>query len=203
MGSAYKQSPIGIGRHCWVNQPDTKYNADGLYHTKLVVGGPEAEAFKAEIDADVDAAFEAEVAREKEANPKFSPKSWSKYYPYEVEMDDTGNPTGYIIFTFKQNAKIKLRDGGVKTFKLGIRDGANKATNANVFGGATIRTLYKPRNVKLATAKQFGVRLDFSMVQLLKLAPMTGGGFDEVDEAYTDAGADDGQGAPQKEQADY
>lgn len=197
MGSAYKQSPIGIARHAWVNKPDTKYNADGLYHTKLVLEGDEAEAFKKEIDAEVDRAFEEEV----EVN-KLTPaaaKKWTKYYPYEVEVDDQGAETGKVIFMFKQNAVIKLKDGGVKNFQLGIRDSKNAAITDNVFGGATIRTLYKPRNVKLATQKQFGVRLDFSMVQLLKQAPMSGGGFDEVDEAYT--GSNDGEPTDQK--ADY
>jgi len=127
-------------------------------------------------------------------------KKWGKYYPYVVEEDDQGAPTGNIIFKFKQNAVIKLRDGGTKTFQVGIRDSANKATDANVYGGCTMRTLYAPRNVKLATAKQFGVRLDFSMVQLIKPAPQSGGGFDEVEGGYTE---DNGGEAPSKEQADY
>ncbi len=192
MGSKYKQSPVGIARHAWVNRPDTKYNADGLYHVELVLQGTEAETLKAEIDALVDAAFtsEAELAGLKPAEAK----KWGKYYPYEVEEDDNGAPTGYIVVRFKQNAKIKLKDGGIKVFKVGIRDRANKPTEDNVFGGATVRVMYAPRSVKLATAKQFGVRLDFSMVQLIKSAPMTGGGFDEVDEAYASDASD--QAAP-------
>lgn len=196
MGQKYKQSPIGIARHAWINKPDTKYNADGLYHVKLVLQSDDAEAFKKEIDALVEEAYksEAELAGLKPADLK----KWGKYYPYEVEEDDQGAPTGYVAFIFKQNAKIKLRDGGVKQFKVGIRDGKNAETDENVFGGSTIRVLYAPRNVKLATAKQFGVRLDFSMVQLIKKAPMTGGGFDEVDGAYTD---DTGPSA--SEEAEY
>lgn len=198
MGSAYKQSPIGIARHAWVNKPDTKYNADGLYHTKLVLEGDEAAGFKAEIDAEVERAFLEEVETNKLTHA--AAKKWTKYYPYEIEQDDNGAETGKVLFMFKQNAVIKLKDGGVKNFVLGIRDGKNEPITDNVFGGAIIRVLYKPRNVKLATQKQFGVRLDFSMVQLIKQAPMSGGGFDEVDQAY--ASEDDPtQGGDQK--ADY
>jgi hypothetical protein len=191
VGAKYKQSPIGIARHAWCNKPDTKFQAKGLYHTGLVLdlADPKAQTFKAEIDAEVERAWaeEVELAKLKPADAK----KWGKYYPYEVENDaDTGEATGKIIFKFKQNAVIPLKDGGEKNFVLGIRDIHNKETDAKVFGGATIRVLYKPRNVKLATAKQFGVRLDFCMVQLIKAAPMTGGGFDEVDEAYT--GGQDG-----------
>lgn len=199
MGSKYKQSPIGIGRHCWINRPDIKYNADGLYHHELVLEGEEAVAFKALIDAEVDRAHAEEVVTNNLKPAEV--KKWGKYYPYEVEELE-GAPTGKIIFKFKQNAIIKLRDGGTKPFVVGIRDSANKVTDANVFGGCTMRTLYAPRNVKLATAKQFGVRLDFSMVQLIKPAPMSGGGFDEVEGGYTeDAEGEQAAGKPQ--QADY
>lgn len=198
MGTKYKTSPIGTARHCWINRPDTKFNADGLYHTKLVLEGDDAAAFKAEIDADVERAYTEEA--DKAVSEGMKPaelKKWSKYYPYEVETDDeNGNPTGRVIFVFKQNAQIRLKDGTVKPFEVGIRDRKNKAINDNVFGGAEIRVLYAPRAIKMATAKQFGVRLDFSMVQLIKSAPKSGGGFDEIDGAYDDGGqGQDSEGA--------
>lgn len=198
MGSKYKQSPIGTGRHCWVNRPDIKYNADGLYHAELVVGGEEAQTYKAEIDAEVERAYAEEV--ESNGLKPAEAKKWSKYFPYTVEEDDQGAPTGNVIFKYKQNAKIKLKDGSVKSFEIGIRDAKNQPSTANVFGGCTMRVLYSARNVKLATAKQFGVRLDFSMVQLIKPAPMSGGGFDEVDGGYTEEA---GETTTKEPQADY
>ncbi len=195
MGNRYIQSRPGIARHCWVNKPDTKFNTDGLFHTKVVYEGQDAVDFKAEIDAFVEKAWQEESAKAIEQGMKPGElKKWSRYYPYEEETDaENGNPTGRLIVMFKQNHKIKLKDGSVKTFFVGIRDRKNKETKDNVFGGATIKVLYSPRNVKMSGVKQFGTRLDFSMVQLIKAAPMSGGGFDEVDGDYAD-GADNSPG---------
>lgn len=183
----YKPSFIGVARHAWINKPDTKYNTEGLYHVGLIgdLSDATVQAFKDEIDAAVDLAFAEEV--EKAKLKPAQAKAWSKYYPYVEEKDeDTGVPTGRIIANFKQNAIMTLRDGSKKVFVMGIRDSMNKAVpkDTPVYGGATIRVLYKPRNVKVAGTKQFGVRLDFSMVQLLKAAERTGAGFDEVEGGY-------------------
>jgi hypothetical protein len=185
----YRPSPIGIARHSWVNKPDVKYNQDGVYHVSLVMEGADVEGFRKEIDADCERAYAEEVTD----NPEIKgaeKKKWTVYHPYEEETDDDGNPTGRLVFKFKQNAKIRLHDGSVKVFKMGIRDSKNKATNANVFGGATIRTMYAPRNVAVKSTKQAGVRLDFCLVQLIKEAERTGGGFDEVEGGYVDDALD-------------
>jgi hypothetical protein len=192
----YKPSPIGIARYAWVNKPDTKYVTDGLYHVDLVLEGDDATAFKAEIDEEVAGAFTrlSEVMTEKaktDAARALLLKGWTTYSPYHEEADDDGVLTGRVIFFFKQNAIIPLADGTKKPFKLGIRDGKNNLTTAPVYGGATIRTMFKPRDVKAVASKQLGTRLDFSMVQLIKAALPTGGGggFDEVEGAYVDMGA--------------
>jgi hypothetical protein len=224
MGSAvkYRPSPIGIARYAWVNKPDTKYNAEGLYHVDEVLDlvndipglttAEENRKYKAEIDAEVDAAFDREAKKltEKARTLKAAEvllQGWTKYYPYIEEKDEeNGNPTGRIIFMFKQNAKIPQPDGSKKVFKLGIRDSANKAIDTPVYGGATIRVLFKPRDVKIQGTKQLGSRLDFSMVQLIKAAKSSGGGFDEVDGGYVgeeDNGNSSGPGEAPKPGADY
>lgn len=186
----YRQSPIGIARYCWVNKPDVKFNADGVYKTDLVLEGEEAEAFRAELEAASQEAFE-EITGEMPAGVR---KKWSVYFPFVVEEDeDNGNPTGRIIFRFKQNAKIRLKDGEVKHVKIGLRDSRNKVITTNVFGGSTIRVLFATRPIKLETAKQAGVKLDFSMVQLIKASESSGGGFDEVEGGYVDDGEDEGR----------
>lgn len=177
----YKQSPQGVGRYCWVNRPDTKYNADGVYHLGHVLDGEEAVAHKALIDAEVDRAFLEET---KDMTPG-ELKKWSKYYPYTEETDEeNGNSTGRIIFQYKQNAIIRLKDGTTKAFKIGIRDSKNKIVTENVYGGSIIKVMYAPRNVKIVSTHQIGVRLDFSLVQLIKPAERTGAGFDEVEGGY-------------------
>lgn len=120
-------------------------------------------------------------------------KKWSVYYPYEVLEDDEGNATGDIVFHYKQNATIKLKDGTTKHVKIGIQDSAGKDMHKPLFFGTELRTMFAYRAIKMVSTKQAGVRLDFSMVQVLKLG--TGGGnkgFGAVEGGYVDDG-DDGE----------
>jgi hypothetical protein len=177
----YKPSPIGESLHAWITKPDTKYNSEGVFKTGLLLEGEAAETFKADIKAKSDEAFERLIA-EKIENKQLKPadaKKWSVYYPFEEETDDeNGNPTGRVLFNFKQNAKIRLRDGETKAVVIGIRDSKDKPVKKNVaiFDGSKLRVMYKPRDIVMTGVKQIGVRLDFSMVQIIELAKSGAGG---------------------------
>jgi hypothetical protein len=186
----YRLSPFGEAVHPWLNKADTKYNADGLFHTGLKLSGPAAQKFAEEIREASDRYF-AELTESMTPGER---KKWSVYYPFEEQEDDEGNKTGVIVFDFKQNAKIKLKSGEVKEISLRLQDGAGKDTKKAIFGGSTIRTMYAPRDVKMTSSKEAGVRLDFCGVQVTKLAEgRSGGGFGAVEGAWTDEGGEDEQ----------
>lgn len=196
MGSHYKPSPQGEAIHPWINKPDTKYNAEGLFHVDLAVSGQEGQDMMEEVRLESDAAFERIVA-EKELKPAEA-KKWSTYYPYTVEEDEEGKPTGRVIFKFKQNAKIRQPDGAMKKFIMGIRDSADKALkDVNIFPGAILRAMWKARAVTMSGTKQIGVRLDFSMVQVIAQADnrrgfgAVEGGFTQGEPDTNDAGSED------------
>jgi hypothetical protein len=177
---AYKPTPAGEGRYCWINKPDTKFNEQGVYKTELGLTGEIAQQFKAEIDAVCEAAFEEET-REVLAKDK---KKWGIYRPYQEEEDAAGNKTGKIWFSFRQNAVIMV-EGEPKEIKIGIYDAEDKKVTVPVFSGSTLRVMYKPRNVKVASQKLAGARLDFLKVQVVKLADRDqSGGFGEVEGGY-------------------
>lgn len=194
MSNHYKPSPYGEAIHPWFNKPDTKYNADGVYKSGLAVGGEAAQAYKAEIDALALAGFET-IMEEKGLKPA-DRKKWSVYYPYDVETDDEGVETGRIIFHYKQNATLRLKDGEVKKINIGLRDSQNEALKPNtpIFGGSTVCIMWKSRPVTIAGTKQAGVRLDFNMVQLIKQAEgraSSGGGFAKVEGGYVQSRGND------------
>lgn len=207
MGSHYKVSPPGEGLHVWVNKPDTKFQADGLYHFKLGVTGDAAQSFKEEIASLADAAFEAATKGKdpETGKPRMTPaeaKKWSVYYPFEEEEDEDGNPTGRVWFIFKQNAIIYLKDGTKKKFAPGVRDAADNAIKDTIYGGDTIRACWKERVTRMPSSKQIGVRLDFAFVQLLKKGQRSGGGgslgdfkFGAVEGGYVsqDGGSEDNE----------
>lgn len=186
MGKNYYDSPFGIAVHPWINKPDTKFNEDGVYKAGLRLGGPEAIALKEKVDAQAEAYFN-ETTAEMTAGER---KKWSLYVPYEVEEDDEGNPTGFIVFDFKQNAKIRQKDGSTKDVVIGIKDARNNDMHKPVFGGSELRIRYSFRGIKMASTKQAGIRLDFAMVQVRKLAQGSGGGGFGVVDGYTEDQSD-------------
>lgn len=189
MATTFHISPIGPFLYPWINKPDTKYNDDGLYACDLVLEGKEANDLKAKIDG-------AAKAHLNEHTDEMKPgvaKQWELYVPYDEELDETtGEPTGRTIFHFKQNAKIRLKDGSVKDIKIEIRDAADNIINKQVFGGSEGRILFSMRGIVMSSTKKAGVRLDFAKVQVTKLQQGTGGGrgFGAVDGGYVADGED-------------
>lgn len=181
----FNVTPIGEFLHPWLNKPDTKYNEDGLFHTDFIVGGQEAQDLKAIIDAAALAGFNELTDDLKPADKK----KWEVYYPYEVDEDEEGNETGYIKFSFKQNAKITNRKTGeTKDVKIAIHDSKDNETTIAVYSGSEGRIMFKMRPIKMTSAKAAGVRLDFSKVQVTKLKQGAGGGFGEVEGGFVSNG---------------
>jgi hypothetical protein len=196
MASKYQDSPFGIGVHIHVNKADKgipgKFETNPTFKVDLELDGEEALKFKELVDAQAEAAFEAYKLTE--AYEKMAPKARREltvFRPYEEEEDEEGNKTGKIIFDFRQNERIKLKDGTFKVIKMGIYDAKGKEMTKLVRSGSELRVKYSFRPIKAPTTPpQYGVRLDFMGVQVRKLAEGTGGiGFGAVD-GYED----DGQG---------
>lgn len=202
MATTFHVSPIGPFQYPWINKPDTKFNEDGLYTVDLVLGGSEADTLKAKIDGPAAAALNEHTDEMKPADAK----KWSLYVPYEDETDDDGNPTGYTVFHFKQNAKIKLKDGTTKAIKIEIRDAADKVIDKPIFGGSEGRILFSMRPIVMVSSRQAGVRLDFAKVQVTKLQQGGGGrGFGAVDGGYVADGQEQsfGEAAGEEASGDY
>lgn len=182
----YYESEFGPFWYPHLNKPDDKFNKDNpVFKLTLVLIGEAAQRQKERIDRAVAEAFEA-FMDDPEQGGKISAKDrakWSKHYPYE-EMEDE---EGTIKFHFKQNSTLRLKDGTTKTIQIGLYDAKGKEMPEDVF----IRHLsegrvgYSMRPIKITTAKEFGIRLDFSKVQITKLSEgQGGGGFGAVDGGF-------------------
>lgn len=192
-----KLTPSGRALHAYVGKPDAKFNPDNpTFKLKLVLSGEALEKMKAEVDAAVDEAYEKHVA----ALPVAQKRLWTKAYPYEDILDDEGNPTGEVAFKFRQNAKIKRKDGTTTEVKILVVDSKKNKTNVPVFTGATVRVGYTFRSDKdgtifpstIAASKIVSVRMDLAQVQLIKPAPRGDGvAFDEVEDGWVDDHSDD------------
>lgn len=186
---------IGTLVHPWVNKADTKFNADGLYHTDFDDEGPSAEALASKIDQAAQAYLDEVTAEMKPGDAK----KWTVFKPYERLEDDNGEATGVIRFTFKQNAKIKTKSG-LKEIKIELRDSADKIIDVPVWSGSEGRIMFTMRGIQMSQSKQAGVRLDMAKVQITKLA--SGGssqGFGAVEGGFEADASQAGFGGDQAE----
>ncbi|KAB2662760.1 hypothetical protein F9K91_21225 [Brucella tritici] len=177
--AAFLFSPVGPFRHPWFNTPDTKFNADGLYHADQILSGKAAEAQARKIEEAAQAAL-AEYTQEMKPGEA---KKWKIYLPFErLEDDETGEPTGEILFTYKQNAKIKTKKGEIKDITIGIFDSQDNQMDTPIWNGSEGRVAFTMRPITMVSSKQVGVRLDFAKVQITKLKSggSSGGGFGET-----------------------
>lgn len=168
----YIYSPVGTAQFAWLNKPDTKFKSIGVYKVDVALGGQEADSFKALINAEAKAALERYWETEEGKKvPAAKRAKWTTYVPYKDDEDAEGNPTGYTVFKFKQNAKIKLKDGTVKEVKVGLRDSKDKPVNKPIFSGTELRVSFMFRDILMKTDTAVGVQLAIGWAQIFKLAP--------------------------------
>ena len=160
------------------------------------------ESLKELLDRQVDEAWDTLTT---DMTPK-QVKKFEKEYPYEIEEDDNDEPTGKILFNFKQNATIKVK-GQERKVTIGIYDAKRNKITDMVGSGSTLKIRFTVRPYAMASTNKIGIRLDFNAVQVLNLVGFGGGnsdGFEDEDgyegshdddasvDAPADTGGDDG-----------
>lgn len=169
-------SPTGVAIHPWINKPDTKFKDYGEFHTKLRLSGgnPETEVYIKKVTENCDAAF---AKLTKDLTPA-ERRKWHTYYPFEAVLDDDGKPTGDYDVTFKRNHNITVNgeaiELGVYIYDaVGNDIPADKAPS--IFNGTELRVGSTFRDVKVNSTHAAGSKLDMFGVNVMKLAPRTGG----------------------------
>lgn len=215
-------TPRGIFVYPYLNKPDdqpingnpqrpaykVRFKIDEDNTDKVIENGKRStESLKELIDRLVDESWDEQYA---DIPAKYKKKA-EKIYPYEEEVDEAGDPTGNLIFKFKQNAEIKRKDGTVQKVKINLFDAKKKKVTDLVGNGSEGKIAFTARNFGMVQGKDYivGISLDFSAAQILDLQSFGGGdadsyGFgdedgyegseyedDDDDSAKGDAGADD------------
>ena len=167
-------TPKGTAVWPKLNTPDTKYNPDGEYTVKLRLPVAESHDLIKQLEGLRDA-FQKDQAR---TDPKVG--RYDVAPVYETEEDDNGDVTGFVLFKFKQNAKIKLRNGGTRDMSVPIYDSNKAPTKTEVTGGSTIRVAGVPFCYAMPSSKKVGVSLRPTGVQIIQLAAGFGGDADAL-----------------------
>lgn len=177
MAKKLSVSPKGTFVYPWLNKPDTKFKEEGEYRVRLrcKADAPGVEDLIEAIDEGV--AQAVATARSEAANPAKAKKvKPCEDKPYQMEEDDDGNETGYVLFNFKMKASgVSKKSGETWERRPRIFDATGTPLpKGTSIGGGTVGKisfeLAEFYNVKLGA----GVTLRMEGVQVIKLVEFGG-----------------------------
>lgn len=133
-------TPKGTFKFPRLNEPDTKFKADGEYSVKLILDGEQAEKLIKKLQPYYDEAVKAGEAAYKKLPVKTRKQNDFKTVPFyhPVYDDDTEEETGDYEFTFKMKASGENKKTGKRwTMKPVVFDakGVPLKKVPNVWGG--------------------------------------------------------------------
>ena len=187
--NAFIITPKGIARYPWLQKPDTQFHPEGVYSVDLVLSKEEAQPLIDALTPMVDGWFNS-VYNQAKARTK---SKLIKHYPWEDELDDeTGEPTGNIIFSFKQKAKITRKSDG-KVFEkhvlLFTRDGKPYTKDDPIYGGSVIQVSCETNPYSIPATGLTGLSLRMRAVMIHEFGSggrsAEGYGFDVAKEEET------------------
>lgn len=166
-------TPTGVAVYPRLTRPDTKFNVDGVFQTKLTVPADKAAPMVEQIDTlQAQALTEAKaVEAAKDKSKRKTPKQCDP--PYTVDED-----TGDVTFSFKRIASgISKKTNEPWKAKVAIFDAKGKPmTDPNIGGGTKMKVSFSPSTFYIAGPVGAGVKLGLEAVQIIDLVEYTAGG---------------------------
>lgn len=184
-------TPFGKAIFPKLNEPDTKYKAEGEYCVKLELSGADAEDLVEKIDEAYEAGYERMLQEQREKKKKPGLKKLkiaadgSK--PYKLKEDEDGNEIeGVYIFNLKTKASgVNKKTGKRWERRPLLVDSNGKPVTATITGGSTLRCHAElfPWFFPIG----YGLSLRLSAVQVKELATYSQENpFDSVEGGYTE-----------------
>lgn len=166
-------TPKGIAKFPWLTNPDTRFSPEGVYHVQLLLK-PEDEGvqeFLALLDRLGEEALDDVREQLEQSGKKAKAKSLQYRSPYQPDVDQDGDETGYIAVRFKQKAKGKTRDGKVIERKPILFDAKGNRIDGDIaiYSGSIIRVAFTPVPYHAAATNEAGVTLRLQAVQVIEL----------------------------------
>lgn len=172
-------TPVGEAVYPHLNSKDTKFVAEGEYHTKLRVVAEDAEGLVEKLE-EIRDEFVAEQIKEDAKK-----KKWTIAPVVEEELDDEGEETGKVILKTKLKAHVTTKDGKEWDQEPAIFDSGNTRvediSKLRIFGGSKLRLNCDVVPYAMSSTKTFGVSLRLRAVQIVELVQGGGSPFDEVE----------------------
>lgn len=187
--------PRGVAVWPHLNDPDTKWKAEGQYHSKLrfEVDDPKWLALKEKLEAIRDAKFQEEYDALVAAKKKARADQLKKVEVGTVEIDEeTGEETGYVIVKVAATASGTSKKTGepwrrkVVIFNAQLKELKNAP---RISGGSIIRCEVEPFAYLSEKDKEVGVSLRLESVQIISL--VSGGARSASDRGFKVEDGDD------------
>ena len=115
-------TPVGTAAGPWLNKPDGRFDADGIYQVKMIFNKKDIKPIQTIVDPLMDG---------------------GKHHPIKPEMDDEGNPTGNHIVQFKMKARVKTKNGEEFTQKPILLDTLGNRVVDQVGAGSKLKIAYQ------------------------------------------------------------
>jgi hypothetical protein len=170
-------TPVGTAIYPKLNEPDTKFNAEGTYSVKLAVPAAEAQQLIEKLEELRDSFYDEQDVKTK--------KTYTTVGVFEEELDDEGSETGNVIFRAKMAAHVKTKAGKEWDQRPALFDAKNNELDpalVKVGGGTRMRIQCEAVPYAMASSKTIGVSLRLRACQIIELRTYGGGSpFDEVE----------------------
>lgn len=179
-------SPKGIAVWPKLNEPDRKFQPEGVYSTKLRISVDEAQSFIDKLNAMHAEAYRHECVKQGRKSLKQAPMPWATATDWDSENETRVDVDGFIDFKFSMKAKVTTKAGKSWEQRPAIFDAQLSpmpADSDHIGGGSVIRIsaeLYAWYSASLG----FGITLRPRAVQVLELKVYAGKadhGFDAED----------------------
>lgn len=166
-------TPRGISIYPKLTRPDVKFKPEGEFTCRLALEAKEAAALIARIKPLYEAGYTDELGKLKAKTIKKADKPWKD------EVDEEGNPTGKIVFNFKQRAKFKAKDGKEINIKIAVFDAKGQPLLPEVAdkigSGSVLKISFEVRPF-CTPAIGYGITLSLKAAQVIELVEYGGGG---------------------------
>jgi len=180
-------TPKGAARFPSLLEPDTAFDGNGEYHTGIVLdpSDPEVDKIVSKIHELTDEWYSAVY----NALPKKDKGKAYKHVSIEDEYDENDEPTGNIIFKFRQKAVIKDKNGNEKNMMPPLF-GLDKKTweGGTVRGGATIKVAFQTWPYYVNATGMCGLKFRIRGIQIIENSGVTPDalGFDDETDGTED-----------------
>jgi hypothetical protein len=158
-------TPKGVASWPRLNDPDFKFEPDGVYQVKLRLGPADAKKLMETLNKELDAYY-AEQA--KEAAKEGKKKLKRADVPWGECVDEHGKETGEVEFNFKMSARYTAKDGSTVEQRPVLFDAKTNPMTDRVGSGSIIRVGFEPY-LWNTPALGVGISLRLKAVQVLEL----------------------------------